>query len=169
MSDIASWLENLGLGKYQTIFAENEVDFEVLPKLTEQDLKELAIPLGPRKKLLEAIAVFGADGDSNAAPQSLPVTSQAERRQLTVMFVDLVGSTALSGKLDPEDLSVIMRRYQNAVTGEIARFEVHVAKFMGDGVLAYTIEARTDAPSPRAYDNAILGLRVCTVSSVVTA
>lgn len=136
MSDIAAWLERLGLGKYTEVFAENEVDFEVLPELTEQDLEKLDIPLGPRKKLLKAITALDSnDGRSRAAEP--PATPQAERRQLTVMFIDLVGSTALSERLDPEDLSDIMHRYQDCCAGIISRFEGYVAKFMGDGILVY--------------------------------
>ena len=109
MSDIASWLKSLGLGKYEAVFADNEIDFEVLPELTEQDLEKLAIPLGPRKKLLKAIKTRSAEQEqvplqaknlSSGSAESAPPL-QAERRQLTVMFVDLVGSTALSGQLDP--------------------------------------------------------------------
>ncbi len=134
MSDIAAWLENLDLGRYQEVFAENEIDLEVLPELNEQDFKDLDIPLGPRRKLLKAIKTLSdavvATHDQSAQSEAPP--SRAERRHLTVMFVDLVGSTALSGQLDPEDLSIIMRRYQNTVSGEINRLEGFVAKFMGD-------------------------------------
>ena len=104
--------------------------------LTGDDLKDIGIvSLGHRKKLLEAIAALAA-----APAPSRPRPGRrhsAERRQLTVMFVDLVGSTALSARLDPEDMREVLRGYQNAVAGEIARFEGYVAKFMGDGVLAY--------------------------------
>ena len=111
--DVEQWLERLGLAKYAKLFAENEVDFEVLPDLTEQDLKDLDIPLGPRKKLLKAIAALtesAAPLDSSApAPAPSASRSEAERRQLTVMFCDLVGSTALSNRFDPEDLREIIR------------------------------------------------------------
>ena len=142
MSDIATWLEEIGLGKYTTTFVENEIDVDILAELSELDLEKLGIPMGPRKRLLKAVqtlststgAVVVSESPANAPPAT---ASQAERRQLTVMFVDLVGSTALSGQFDPEDLSVIMRDYQNTVSGEINRLEGFVAKFMGDGVLAY--------------------------------
>ena len=137
MSDIAAWLENLGLGKYIDVFTENEIDFSVLSDLTEQDLKDLALPIGPRRKLLKAITALTSDKENSALSERVVAPVQAERRQLTVMFVDLVGSTALSGQLDPEDLSVVMRRYQRTVSVEINRLEGFVAKFMGDGVLAY--------------------------------
>jgi predicted ATPase/class 3 adenylate cyclase len=135
------WLETLGLKKYAVLFAENEITIEVLPELGEADLKELGLPLGPRKLLLKAIGELVAEPAEptphiDGVHTAMPVGT-AERRQLTVMFVDLVGSTALSARLDPEEMGAVLRAYQNAVAGEIARFEGHVAKFMGDGVLAY--------------------------------
>jgi class 3 adenylate cyclase len=134
--DIATWLRGLGLERYEPIFRENEIDWEVLPELSEAEFEKIGLPLGPRKKLLKAIAALGTD-QTNAGEAFAAAPREAERRQLTVMFVDLVGSTALGGKLDPEDEREVIRGYQNAVAGEIARFEGHVAKFMGDGVLAY--------------------------------
>ena len=143
MSEITAWLENLGLGKYVEVFAENDIDVDILADLTEEHLKELGISLGHRVKLLKAISALSAQQrqdsqstETSAVPDS-PLSSTAERRQLTVMFVDLVGSTALSSMLDPEDLRELILAYQNAVSGEINRIEGHVAKFMGDGVLAY--------------------------------
>ncbi len=146
--DIAAWLQELGLERYLEAFRANDVDADVLRTLTGDDLKELGITsLGHRKKLLEAIAALqGASGDeppgrAEPAPgESATATGparEAERRQLTVLFCDLVGSTALSAKLDPEEMGAVMRAYQNAVAGDTLRFEGHVAKFMGDGVLAY--------------------------------
>lgn len=141
--DIAAWLAGLGLERYRQAFDENDVDGEVLRQLTGDDLKDIGIvSLGHRKKLLEAIAGLSAvPGRAAAVSAPLPASAArppaAERRQLTVMFIDLVGSTELSAKLDPEDMSGIIRLYQNTVAGEITRFEGHVAKFMGDGVLAY--------------------------------
>ncbi len=134
--DVAAWLTSLGLERYELAFLENEIDVAVLPKLTAEDLKEMGVVIvGHRRKLLEAIA------DLKSAPvgvlELVARQPDAERRRLTVMFVDLVGSTALSTQLDPEDMSKVIRAYQNAVAGEITRFEGHVAKFMGDGVLAY--------------------------------
>ena len=142
-TDIAAWLRRLGLERYEPAFRDAEVTADVLPNLTEADLEKLGLPLGPRKKLLRAIAALVAEdfadpADAGAAPQpTVPRRRDAERRQLTVMFVDLVGSTALSSRLDPEAMSVVLRGYQNAVAGEISRYEGHVAKFMGDGVLAF--------------------------------
>jgi class 3 adenylate cyclase len=132
MRQVAQWLDAIGLAKYQTVFADNEIDWSLLPKLTEADLKEFGLPLGPRKKLLEAIATLDATPVVASA-----VKPRAERRQLTVVFCDLVGSTALSQGMDPEDLRAVIRSFQDAAAGAIVRFEGHVAKFMGDGVLAY--------------------------------
>ncbi len=140
--EIDKWLEGLGLSKYSALFAENEVDLEVLPDLTEQDLKDLAIPLGQRKKLLKAIAALSEDADkvghvAEPAAASPPAHAEAERRQLTVMFCDLVGSTELSERLDPEEMRSVLSRYHNAVAKAVTQHEGYVAKLLGDGVLAY--------------------------------
>jgi class 3 adenylate cyclase len=143
--DIAAWLRELGLERYEEAFRENEIDAEILPKLTADDLKDLGvIAVGHRRKLLEWIGALARPALAPQAEPSVPAEAapiarpaEAERRQLTVMFVDLVGSTALPARLDPEEMREVIRGYQNAVAGEIARFEGHVAKFMGDGVLAY--------------------------------
>jgi class 3 adenylate cyclase/tetratricopeptide (TPR) repeat protein len=145
MSNIGDWLNGLGLGQFAELFRDNLIDLDVLPDLNEADLEKLELPLGARKKILKAAQALdlsiGSDQPAGFAKTSAvfaPVAAaQAERRQLTVMFVDLVGSTALSARLDPEEMGAVLRGYQNAVAGEIARFEGHVAKFMGDGVLAY--------------------------------
>ncbi|MEE8291083.1 MAG: adenylate/guanylate cyclase domain-containing protein, partial [Candidatus Tectomicrobia bacterium] len=140
--DIDQWLKELGLSKYSELFAENEVDLEVLPDLTEQDLKDLAIPLGHRKKLLKAIAALSEDADkvghaAEPAAASPPAHAEAERRQLTVMFCDLVGSTALSTNLDPEDLRELIASFQDKCREAIQRYAGFIAKYMGDGVLVY--------------------------------
>jgi len=116
-----------------------DIDGELLRRLTGDDLKDIGVAsLGHRKKLLEAIAAMdAAPAASTPTPVAATPGPAPERRQLTVMFGDLVGSTALSAPLDPEDMREVIRAYQNAVAGEISRFEGHVAKFMGDGVLAY--------------------------------
>lgn len=148
--DITSWLGELGLECYEQVFRDNDIDSTILPELTAEDLAELGISsIGHRRKLLLAIAKLR--GQENP-PQELSPTepiatsetdrsalaaSNAERRQLTVMFVDLVGSTALSGELDPEDLRQLMTSYQNTVAGIVSRFEGYIANFMGDGVLCY--------------------------------
>ena len=133
--DVGAWLRGLGLGQYEPAFRENDVDARVLPGLTADDLKEIGVvSVGHRRLLLQAIAALSAT-PAPAAPA--PAPAPAERRHLTVMFVDLVGSTVLSGQLDPEELGELIRAYQNLVAGEVTRFEGHVAKYMGDGVLAY--------------------------------
>lgn len=130
--DIGEWLRGLGLQSYEQTFRDNGIDLEVLPRLTVDDLKEIGVQaVGHRRKILDAIGSLPADPGAARAPVS------AERRQLTLMFVDLVGSTDLSRRVDPEELREIMRAYQNTVAGEIARLEGHVAKFLGDGILAY--------------------------------
>ena len=138
--DIGEWLEDLGLGRYVDVFAENEIDFDALPHVTEEDLKEIGIALGARRKLLVAIA--NLESKIEPTPKQVtfggrPVGAEAERCQLTVMFCDLVGSTALSTRLDPEDYREVIRAYQDACAGVITRYDGYVAKFMGDGVLAY--------------------------------
>lgn len=137
--DIATWLAEQGLEKYSDVFTHAEIDLQTLPHLTDADLKELGLPLGPRRRIVaEAGMMAGARAASPAAMAAVPAPQmEAERRQLTVMFVDLVDSTQLSARLDPEEMREILRDYQNAVTGEIARMGGHVAKLMGDGVLAY--------------------------------
>jgi class 3 adenylate cyclase len=131
--DIAVWLRGLGLERYELAFRDNEIDWETLPKLTAQDLKDLGVVLGGhRRKLLAAIGAL----QGGAAP-SMQRPSVAERRQLTVMFCDLVGSTELASRLDPEDLHEVVAAYQRAVADVVAEFDGFVAKYMGDGVLAY--------------------------------
>lgn len=144
---ITHWLDGLGLGQYASVFNENAIDLEVLPELTEADLESLGVLLGHRKKIMKAVAALSAGaGEASVRPEpsqtpvaqeSSPPVSEAERRQLTVMFCDLVGSTQLSRRLDPEDLREVIRRYQDAVAGAVTRYEGYVAKFLGDGVLAY--------------------------------
>ncbi len=136
MNDVGQWLDGLGLARYADLFAEHEIDGEVLPELTDEDLEKLGIPLGARKKLVKAIASLLAEGAESVAGRS-QAASEAERRQLTVMFCDLVGSTALSAKLDPEDMGAVIRSYQACCTGIVKRWEGHVARYMGDGVLVY--------------------------------
>jgi class 3 adenylate cyclase/tetratricopeptide (TPR) repeat protein len=143
--DIAAWLRELGLERYEEAFRENEIDAEILPKLTADDLKDIGVTaVGHRRKLLEAVAALAEPASASQAARSAPAEAasrvrpaEAERRQLTVLFCDLVGSTELSARLDPEEMREVMRAYQIAVAGEVATFEGHVAKFMGDGVLAF--------------------------------
>ena len=138
--DIAAWLQSLGLERYEPLFRDNEIDWEVLPKLTSEDLKEIGVvAIGHRRKLLDAIAALGAvvPAAETAAAVDVPAPADAERRQLTVMFCDLVGSTALSSRLDPEDLREVIAAYHRAVAEVVAGFDGFVAKYMGDGVLVY--------------------------------
>jgi class 3 adenylate cyclase/tetratricopeptide (TPR) repeat protein len=140
MSDLRQWLEQHGLGNFAALLAENEVDLEILPELDEADLERIGLALGPRKKLLKAIRELDPAQFAHPAPASSarPASSgEAERRQLTVMFADLVGSTELSQSLDPEDLREINRSYQDTATAAIEKFGGYVARYMGDGVLAY--------------------------------
>ena len=145
--DIVVWLRSLGLGQYEAAFRENEIDETVLPRLTQENLKELGVTaLGHRLKLLDAIAALRTDSgapapSAGAAPSpnapSVSPEDRAERRHVTVMFSDLVGSTALSARMDPEDLREVISAYQKCVTETVGRFGGFVAKYMGDGVLIY--------------------------------
>jgi class 3 adenylate cyclase/predicted ATPase len=142
MQQVADWLEKLGLGQYAQRFAENDISFSVLTDLTDQDLKEIGVSLGHRRQMLRAIAelnVVEKGAPKPAPPAAAPVAPQdaAERRQVTVMFSDLVGSTALSARMDPEDLREVISSYQKCVAGTVERFGGFVAKYMGDGVLVY--------------------------------
>lgn len=133
--NIAAWLRSLGLERYEQAFAANEIDAHVLASLTADDLKEIGVEaVGHRRKLLDAIAALR----TQPPPQDrAPPASEAERRYLTVMFIDLVDSTRMSAELDPEDMRGVITAYQNSVAAEISRVEGNVAKYMGDGVLAY--------------------------------
>jgi class 3 adenylate cyclase len=141
--DVASWLRSLGLKQYEATFRENAIDFGVLPDLTDQDLEKLGVLLGHRRKLLRAIANLETSAkttpDASTGPASADTSPRdtAERRQVTVMFSDLVGSTALSARMDPEDLREVISAYQKCVAETVQRFGGFVAKYMGDGVLIY--------------------------------
>jgi class 3 adenylate cyclase/predicted ATPase len=139
--DVAAWLRGLGLERYAPAFRDNDVDSEVLPELTSDDLISIGVAsVGHRRKLLAAIASLGATPPAatvSAAPRDPPALADAERRPLTVMFCDLVGSTALSARLDPEDLREIIGAYHRAVAEIVAGFDGLVAKYMGDGILVY--------------------------------
>jgi class 3 adenylate cyclase/predicted ATPase len=139
--DIAAWLDGLGLGQYGQAFRDNEVDERVLPSLTAEDLKDLGVMLvGHRRRLLDGIAALGISAPVAAATAGIDDVaprSDAERRQLTVMFCDLVGSTPLSSELDPEDLREVIAAYHRAVAEVITRLDGFVSRYMGDGVLIY--------------------------------
>jgi class 3 adenylate cyclase/tetratricopeptide (TPR) repeat protein len=138
MQEIADWLKTLGLSEYAVRFAENRIDFSVLRDLTDQDLKDLSVVLGDRRKMLRAIGELDAASPAAPATSTGPVSQDAaERRQVTVMFSDLVGSTALSTHMDPEDLREVISAYQKCVAETVRLFGGFVAKYMGDGVLVY--------------------------------
>ena len=145
MPQIADWLGKLGLGQYARRFAENDIDFDILSDLTDQDLEKIGVTsLGHRRKLLRAIA--NLKGGEQITPAALvaaapPATPRAadfaERRQVTVMFSDLVGWTALSARMDPEDLRELISAYHKCVAEAVRRFGGVVAQYLGDGVLVY--------------------------------
>jgi class 3 adenylate cyclase len=142
--DVGGWLRRLGLEQYEAAFRENEINDTVLPSLTAEDLKDLGVGfVGHRRKLLDAIAALRAEADAptplpDAAPARDKATKDtAERRQVTVMFSDLVGSTARSTRLDPEDLREIIGAYHRCCAERIIKAGGFLAKYMGDGVLAY--------------------------------
>ena len=146
MDSVSRWLDGLGLGRYISTFAESDVDEEAVTDLAEADLEKLGVTLGHRKKLIRAIEALHSENSPRSPPgitgrrgfsPASAAPAEAERRQLTVMFCDLVGSTALSQRLDAEDLRDINRAYQDACTQAIEEYEGFVARYMGDGVLAY--------------------------------
>src|ERR1700730_358392 len=136
--EVGEWLRSLGLEQYEPAFRANEIDARVLPSLTAEDLKDLGVTLvGHRRRLLDAIAALGAEVSVAAAFRDVRVRADAERRQLTVMFCDLVGSTALSARLDPEDLREIIAAYHRVVGKIVPESDGFVSRYMGDGVLVY--------------------------------
>jgi class 3 adenylate cyclase/predicted ATPase len=142
--DVKGWLRRLGLAQYEAAFRENEIDDTVLPSLTAEDLKDLGVgSIGHRRKLLDAIAALRAEGSAPTSLSDAPLATDkaakdnAERRQVTVMFSDLVDSTALSARMDPEDLREVISAYQRCVAETVRRFGGFVARYLGDGVLIY--------------------------------
>jgi predicted ATPase/class 3 adenylate cyclase len=143
--DVGGWLRNIGLGRYAPVFIENAIDSDVFPDLTEGDLEKLGIPLGDRKRLIKAIRTLLADsptasitsGVTEDAQGGQPRVAVAERRHLTVMICDLVGSTALSGRLDPEDMGAVIDAYHAACARITRTYDGFLAEFRGDGILAY--------------------------------
>jgi class 3 adenylate cyclase/predicted ATPase len=171
--DIAAWLRELGLAHYEQAFLDNAIDADVLPILTADDLKDIGVTVvGHRRKLLNAIAALreperptGGEPISPPATVSADRRTEAERRQLTVLFCDLVGSTALAARLDPEEMGRVIRAYQGCCTEAVERWGGHVAKYMGDGVLAYfgwpqahEDEAERAVRAGLAILNALVGL-----------
>jgi class 3 adenylate cyclase/tetratricopeptide (TPR) repeat protein len=150
LSEIAQWLTEHGLEKYLSAFTEAEIELSDLIHLTDDDLKELGLPMGPRRRAIYAIGcvIAGSKSQPSEPEVTAPIqarpdvispspSSDAERRHLTVMFVDLVGSTEMATQMDAEDMRDVITSYQNTVAGVVSRYEGFVAKFMGDGVLCY--------------------------------
>ena len=145
MPEVADWLKKLGMSEYAQRFAESDIDIDVLSELTDQDFDRLGVSLGHRRRMLRAIRELDASpiaavAERQASAQTAPepaLKDTAERRQVTVMFSDLVGSTALAARMDPEDLREVISAYQKCVAETVQRFGGFVAKYMGDGVLIY--------------------------------
>jgi class 3 adenylate cyclase len=142
VNDIADWLKSIGLEKYTSLFVDNEITPDVLPHLTEADIDRLGLPIGSRRRL--AVAVEALLAGASAAPPPVGAVSSrvglsggAERRQLTVMFADMVGSSALAERLDPEELRELMQAYRRACSDVTARYDGHVAQYLGDGLMVY--------------------------------
>jgi class 3 adenylate cyclase len=164
VQQIAAWLGKLGLEQYAKLFSDNDIDISVLPHLSDQDLKDLGVSLGHRRKIFAAINKGIASVQPLAEaerPEEFTIQDAPERRYVTVLFSDLVGSTPLSTRLDPEDLRDVIAVYQRCVEETVRRFNGFVAKFMGDGVLVYFgyPEAHEDDPEQavRAGEQAIVG------------
>src|SRR6516165_5174707 len=144
--DVGEWLKGIGLGQYEATFREHEIDSDVLPELTEADLEKFGVPFGHRKRLIKAIAKLGNTASQQpeaaprqpAAPSPPPRTFRpdAERRPITVMFCDLVGSTGLAAKLDPEDWRNLVNAYLDEASKAVTEFGGHVLKKLGDGLMA---------------------------------
>jgi len=141
MSEIRDWLNGLGLAEYADAFERERIDIAAVHTLSDMDLRELGLPMGPRNKLKAALAALKTAEDTVTAPAvgTAPERGRldAERRQLTVMFCDLVSSTQLATKLDPEELRDLMRAYQRPRGDVIARYDGHVAQYLGDGLMVY--------------------------------
>src|SRR5262249_6200338 len=138
MQPIVNWLQSLGLGEHAQRFAENRIDASVLHDLTDHDLEKIGIPLGHRKKMLRAIAEIAGAAIAMPLVMTGPNRQDAgERRQVTVMLCDLVGSTALSARLDPEDMHAVIDAYHAACASIMPTYDGFIAEFRGDGVLAY--------------------------------
>ena len=140
MTSIHEWLAELGLERYAELFECNDIDLAVIADLTDADLEKLGVSMGHRKRLLKAIAALvdvNVQADDLARRASAAMASHGERRQLTVMFCDLVGSFAVSEKLDPEELRALLHDYRIRCGEVINRYEGFVARYVGDGILTY--------------------------------
>ena len=175
MQQIADWLKKLGMSEYAERFAESDIDIDVLSELTDHDFDRLGVSLGHRRKMLRAIrelsaSPIAASTERQASAPTVPEPAPkdtAERRQVTVMFSDLVGSTALSARLDPEDLREVISAYQKCVAETVGRFGGFVAKYMGDGVLVYFGYPQAHEDDPERAARAGLAL-VAAVSALKT-
>jgi class 3 adenylate cyclase len=148
MSNLRDWLRRHKFEQYADAFEASDIDIDILPELNEADLEKLGVSLGNRRRLLKAIAGRGAEAaQSKPSNPDASGSAESERRLGAVLFADMVGSTGLSVKVDPELLGGLIRRYQDAAAGAIGRYGGFVAKFMGDGVLAYF-------GFPRAFEDA---------------
>ena len=142
MPDIELWLRNIGLEKYADVFARHDIDLEVAPSLSEQDLEKLGLSLGHRRKFLAAVAKFRAGSAQTTdhpaqADAPRPEAAGVERRQVTVVFSDLVGSTALTSQLDPEDMDRLLQEYRKVCAAVVSRYDGHVSQYLGDGIVAF--------------------------------
>jgi len=146
MTPFATWLANIGLGGYESVFASNNIDFDVIRSLSEADLREIGVALGDRKRLLQAVARLDDQRTTPVLPpasatrllgEPASLSRSGERRHLTVLFCDLVGSTALGEKLDPEELASLLRAYRIFCGNVIARYDGFIARYVGDGILTY--------------------------------
>ena len=142
MPDIELWLKNIGLEKYAEVFARHDIDLDVAPSLSEQDLEKLGLSLGHRRKFLAAVAKLRAGGSQTTdhptqADAPRPEAAGIERRQVTVVFSDLVGSTALTSQLDPEDMDRLLQEYRKVCAAVVSRYDGHVAQYLGDGIVAF--------------------------------
>ena len=140
-SALQRWLERCGLAHHARTFADNAIDFDVLADLSEDDLKELGLSLGDRRRLQRAIAELSEEAEKPVATAEEPAPRrravEAERRHMTVLFCDLVASTELAGRLDPEDLAVVIGGYHTCCAEVVGRWDGHIARYLGDGVLVY--------------------------------
>jgi class 3 adenylate cyclase/predicted ATPase len=156
--DVGTWLRGLGLEQYEARFRENEIEVDILPELTEQHFKDLGVSLGHRLKMLRAIRELSGEAPVRVEPVGSKTYDVAERRQLTVMFCDLVGSTALAAQFDPEDMGDLIRAFQGVVAAAVARFDGHIARLMGDGVLVYFGYPRAHEDDAERAARAALGI-----------
>src|SRR4029077_16313021 len=137
MPNIELWLKNIGLEKYAEVFARHDIDLDVAPSLNEQDLEKLGLSLGHRRKFLAAVAKLRAGGAQTQADAPRPEAAGVERRQVTLVFADLVGSTALASQLDPEDMDGMIQEYRKVCAAVVSRYDGHVAQYLGDGIVAF--------------------------------